>query len=370
MSGEIKVAIAGVGNCASALVQGIQYYSNGKKDSIGLTAFNLGGYEPQNIRVVAAFDVADTKVGKDISEAIFERPNNTIKITDVPKTGVVVQQAPVMDGLGPHLREIITPSKDEPVDVKKIIKESKADMLINYLPVGSEKAVRFYAQEALEAGVGFVNAMPVFIASDPKWKRSFEDEGLPVVGDDVMSQLGATILHKSIVKLLIDRGVKVDDTYQLNIGGDMDFYNMLDQERLESKRISKTSAVQAMADYDIPMRIGPSDYVKHIDNTKICYINLRGTYFGGIPLEIDLKLSVIDAYNSAGIMIDAIRGLKIALDRKLKGEISEISSYCFKHPFKQLPYHEAKASFMEFVNKKSEIDEIKPLNVKKKRSER
>jgi len=225
-------------------------------------------------------------------------------------------------------------------------------MLVNYLPVGSTNAVRFYATQALETGIGFLNAIPVFIASEPKWQQAFAEKKLPLAGDDVMSQLGATVLHKTLVKLFVDRGVLVDGTYQLNIGGDMDFYNMLDEERLEDKRISKTSAVKAMADYDIPMRIGPSDYVDFIDNEKICYINIEGKYFGKIPVKLDLKLKVIDAYNSAGIMIDAIRGLKISLDRKLSGPMTSISSYCFKHPPIQMPYSEAKKAFLEFVEGK------------------
>lgn len=349
---KIKIAIAGVGNCASALIQGSKYYTKNPNDTVGLTAYNIGGYEPGDIEVVAAFDVADTKVGKDVSEAIFARPNNTVTVAEVPNLGVTVQKGPTMDGVGRHLSQIVTPAKDSDVNVKKILMDSGAEMLVNYLPVGSTNAVKHYASQALEAGIGFLNAIPVFIASEPKWQQAFADKKIPLAGDDVMSQLGATVVHKTLVKLFVDRGVLIDGTYQLNIGGDMDFYNMLDEERLEDKRISKTSAVKAMADYDIPMRIGPSDYVDFIDNEKICYINIEGKYFGKIPVKLDLKLKVIDAYNSAGIMIDAIRGLKVALDRKLYGPMTSISSYCFKHPPIQMPYTEAKKAFTEFVEGK------------------
>lgn len=349
---KIRIAIAGVGNCASALIQGSYYYSKNPNDTVGLTAYNIGGYEPGDIEVVAAFDVADTKVGNDVSEAIFARPNNTVTVAEVPKMGVTVRKGPTLDGIGRHLSQIVTPSKEPDVDVKKILKDTGAEMLVNYLPVGSTNAVRYYATQALESGIGFINAIPVFIASESKWQQMFADKKLPLAGDDVMSQLGATVVHKTLVKLFVDRGVLVDGTYQLNIGGDMDFYNMLDEERLEDKRISKTSAVKAMADYDIPMRIGPSDYVDFIDNEKICYINIEGKYFGKIPIKLDLKLKVIDAYNSAGIMIDGIRGLKVALDRKLSGPMTSISSYCFKHPPIQMPYNEAKTAFLEFIEGK------------------
>ncbi|HEX5457377.1 MAG TPA: inositol-3-phosphate synthase [Candidatus Nitrosotalea sp.] len=352
MGKKIKIAIAGVGNCASAIIQGGKYYTQNTHDTIGLTAYDIGGYEPGDIEVVAAFDVADTKVGKDVSEAIYARPNNTITVAEVPKMGVTVQKGPTLDGIGRHLSRIVTVSKEPDVNVKKVLQDTGAEMLVNYLPVGSTNAVKHYASQALEAGIGFLNAIPVFIASEPKWQQAFADKKIPLAGDDVMSQLGATVVHKTLVKLFVDRGVQIDGTYQLNIGGDMDFFNMLDEERLEDKRISKTSAVKAMADYDIPMRIGPSDYVDFIDNEKICYINLEGKYFGKIPVKLDLKLKVIDAYNSAGIMIDAIRGLKIALDRKLYGPMTSISSYCFKHPPIQMPYAEAKKAFGEFVEGK------------------
>lgn len=354
MGKKVKVAIAGVGNCASALIQGTRYYSSNKEDAIGLTSYNLGGIEPGDLEFVAAFDVADTKVGKDLSEAIFAKPNNTIKICDVEKMGVKVEKGQVLDGVGRHLSDVVKVSDSSVVDVVKRLKETGAEVLISYLPVGSTNATRFYAECALEAGTCFINAIPVFIASNTKWQQAFAAKNLPVAGDDVMSQLGATVLHKTIVKLLVDRGVKVDETYQLNIGGDTDFYNMLDEDRLEDKRESKSSAVKAMVPYEIPMRIGPSDFVHFLDNEKVCYVYVRGRYFGNTPVEINVKLNVIDAYNSAGVMIDAVRGAKIALDRSVSGPLTSISAYCFKHPPKQMSYVDAKNAFIEFVEGKRE----------------
>ncbi len=354
MGKKVKVAIAGVGNCASALIQGTRYYSSNKEDAIGLTSYNLGGIEPGDLEFVAAFDVADTKVGKDLSEAIFAKPNNTIKICDVEKMGVKVEKGQVLDGVGRHLSDVVKVSDSSVVNVVKSLKETGAEVLISYLPVGSTNATRFYAECALEAGTCFINAIPVFIASNTKWQQAFAAKNLPVAGDDVMSQLGATVLHKTIVKLLVDRGVKVDETYQLNIGGDTDFYNMLDEDRLEDKRESKSSAVKAMVPYEIPMRIGPSDFVHFLDNEKVCYVYVRGRYFGNTPVEINVKLNVIDAYNSAGVMIDAVRGAKIALDRSVSGPLTSISAYCFKHPPKQMSYVDAKNAFIEFVEGKRE----------------
>ena len=353
---RVRVAIAGVGNCASALIQGITYYGKNKSDEsevIGLSQYDIGGMTPSDIEVVAAFDVNEKKVGKDLSEAIFAKPNNTVNITDVPKLGVKVQKAPPLDGIGKYLKPIVKISQEPEVpSISQAVKDSGAEILVNYLPVGSTRAVNFYAGEAIAAGVPFVNAMPVFIASDPGWQARFSDAGLPVAGDDVMSQLGATVLHKTIVKLCVDRGVKVDETYQLNIGGDADFLNMLEESRLVDKRISKTSAVRAMSPYDVPTRIGPSDYVPFLDNDKICYVWLKGRYFGNIPLTIDLKLHVIDAYDSAGVMVDAIRGTKVGLSRGVKGPLESISAYCFKHPPVQMPYNDAKQAFLEFVQGK------------------
>lgn len=353
MSKKVRVAIAGVGNCASALVQGTRFYNNGE-EAIGLAYYNLDGMKPSDIEFVAAFDVADSKVGKDLSEAIFACPNNTLKIADVEPLGVKVEKGKILDGVGRHLSNAIKLSNTTPVDISKRLRESKADLLISYLPVGSTEATRYYAEQALDAGVGFINAIPVFIASNSKWQQIFSEKGLPVAGDDVMSQLGATVLHKTIVKLLVDRGVKIDQTYQLNIGGDMDFYNMLDEDRLKDKRESKESAVRAMVSYDVPMRIGPSDYVPFLDNTKVCYVHIKGRYFGNVPLEIDVKLNVIDAYNSAGVMIDAVRAMRVALDRSISGPLISVSAYCFKHPPQQMSYNDAKRAFMEFIENKRE----------------
>lgn len=350
MSKKIRIAIAGIGNCASALVQGTQYYSTNKNDSIGLTAYSLGGFEPGDIEFVAAFDVADSKVNRDLSEAVFASPNNTPKISNVDNLDVQVKRAEVFDGIGRHLGEKVTVSDEPPVNIAEVLKDSSADILLNYLPVGSRQATKYYAEKCLEAEVGFINAIPVFIASAPKWQQAFQSRNIACAGDDVMSQLGATVVHKTLVKLFVDRGIKVDETYQLNVGGDMDFYNMLDEERLEDKRISKTSAVEAMAPYQVPMRIGPSDFVSFLRNDKICYVYLKGRSFGNIPIELDLKLRVVDGFNSAGVMIDAIRGVKLAIDRGVAGPIESISAYCFKHPPVQMAYSRAKENFIEFVN--------------------
>lgn len=350
MSKKIRIAIAGIGNCASALVQGTQYYSTNKNDSIGLTAYSLGGFEPGDIEFVAAFDVADSKVNRDLSEAVFASPNNTPKISNVDNLDVQVKRAEVFDGIGRHLGEKVTVSDEPPVNIAEVLKDSSADILLNYLPVGSRQATKYYAEKCLEAEVGFINAIPVFIASAPKWQQAFQSRNIACAGDDVMSQLGATVVHKTLVKLFVDRGIKVDETYQLNVGGDMDFYNMLDEERLEDKRISKTSAVEAMAPYQVPMRIGPSDFISFLRNDKICYVYLKGRSFGNIPIELDLKLRVVDGFNSAGVMIDAIRGVKLAIDRGVAGPIESISAYCFKHPPVQMAYSRAKENFIEFVN--------------------
>lgn len=358
MGKKVRVAIAGVGNCASALVQGIEYYKKNniknEDDIIGLTQFSLGGIEPADIEFVAAFDVAASKVGIDLADAIFATPNNATQISSVSKLDIKVQKGEVLDGVGKHLSEKVKISDESICDVSKELKDSNAEILLNYLPVGSRKATEYYAEECIKSNVSFINAIPVFISSTPKWQNMFKEQNILCAGDDVMSQVGATVLHKTIVKLFIDRGVKIDETYQLNIGGDMDFYNMLDDERLEDKRISKTSAVAAMSPYLIPMRIGPSDYVESLKNDKVCYINIRGKKFGNLPIELDLKLRVADAYNSAGIMIDAIRGTKIAIDRGISGVLESVSAYCFKHPPIQLPYNQAKKNFLEFIDGKRE----------------
>lgn len=350
---RVRLAVAGLGNCASALIQGICYYKE-KGEVPGLTFPEIGGMSPGDIDIVAAFDIDGEKVGKDVSEAIFSGTNNTVKIVEPPKMGIKVLKGPVLDGLGKYLSEIIRPSVEQEVDVAKVLKETGADILVNYVPVGSTRAAQFYASEAIRAGIGFINAMPVFIASNPDWQRRFEEAGLPVAGDDVMSQIGATVLHKTLIKLLVDRGVKVEETYQLNVGGDTDFLNMLEEKRLRDKRVSKTSAVKAMADYEIPTRIGPSDYIPFLKNDKLCYIWAKGKYFGGVPVTIDVKLHVVDGYNSAGIMVDAIRGMKLALDRGVKGPLVSLSSYCFKHPPVQMPYNEAKRAFIEFIGERRE----------------
>jgi myo-inositol-1-phosphate synthase len=350
---KIKVAVAGVGNCASALVQGLQHYSK-KGPDVGLTYWDVGGYTPKDIEFVAAFDVNSKKVGKDLSQAIFQHPNNTVKITDVPKLDVRVNKGPVLDGIGKYLKQVVTVSNSPEADVAKELKDTGAEILVNYLPVGSTAASGAYAEAALKAGVAFVNAIPVFIASEKGWAQRFSDAGLPVAGDDVMSQVGATVLHKTLVKMAVDRGVKVDETYQLNIGGDTDFLNMLEESRLKDKRESKTSAVRAMSPYEVPTRIGPSDYVPFLDNDKVCYIWLKGRYFGGTVVRVDVKLHVVDAYDSGGVMVDAIRGMRLALDRGLSGQMESLSAFCFKHPPVQMPYPAAKAAFEEFTSGKRE----------------
>jgi myo-inositol-1-phosphate synthase len=351
--GKIKVAIAGVGNCASAIVQGVQYYTEKGPDQ-GITYWKIGKYTPEDIEFVAAFDVSSKKVGKDLSQAIFQSPNNTVKICDVPRLGVQVKKGPVLDGLGKYLKEVVPVAPQREEDPVEELEKSGAEILVNYLPVGSTMASRTYAEAAIRAKVAFVNAIPVFIASDPTWANRFTQAHLPCAGDDVMSQVGATVLHKTLVKMAIDRGVKVDETYQLNIGGDTDFLNMLEESRLKDKRESKTSAVRAMSPYEVPTRIGPSDYVPFLDNDKVCYIWLKGRYFGGSVVRMDVKLNVVDAYDSGGVMVDAIRGTRLALDRGVSGELTSLSAFCFKHPPRQMPYPEAKSAFEEFTAGKRE----------------
>ena len=353
--GKVKVAVVGVGNCASALIQGVHFYKDKKPDeAIGLVEFKLGGLVPGDIEFVLAIDVDSGKVGKDLSEAIYQSPNNTVRIADVSNLGVEVKKGPVLDGIGKYISEKVKVSKKQTVNVSKEIRDSGAEIVLCYVPVGSNDAAKFYAEESIKGGAAFINAMPVFIASDSVWQRKFTESRLPVSGDDVMSQLGATVLHKTIVKLCADRGVKVDETYQLNLGGDTDFLNMQEEERLVHKRESKTSAVRAMTEYKVPTRIGPSDYVGFLNNDKICYVYLKGRYFGNIPLMIDVKLHVVDAYNSAGVMIDAVRGTKVALQRGVSGAMESISAYCFKHPPIQMPYNDAKKAFLEFIEGKRE----------------
>ena len=347
------MAVAGVGNCASALVQGLRYYSEKGPDE-GLTYWDVGGYSPKDIEFVASFAVLSKKVGNDLSQAIMQPPNNTLKITDVPALGVTVKKGPVLDGIGKYLKGVVKVSGEAEENVAQVLRETGAEVLVNYLPVGSTAASQAYAQAALDAGAAFVNAIPVFIASNDSWAAKFASAGLPVAGDDVMSQVGATILHKTLVKMAVDRGVKVDETYQLNIGGDTDFLNMLEESRLKDKRESKTSAVRAMSPYEVPTRIGPSDYVPFLDNDKVCYIWLKGRYFGGTVVKIDVKLHVVDAYDSGGVMVDAIRGARLALDRGVTGQLTSLSAFCFKHPPVQMPYPAAKAAFEEFTSGKRE----------------
>ncbi|RJX15198.1 inositol-3-phosphate synthase [Candidatus Bathyarchaeota archaeon] len=357
--GSIKVAIVGVGNCASSLIQGVSFYKDVSDDAEvpGLMHTVFGDYKIRDIEFVAAFDVDPRKIGKDLSEAIFSPPNCTVKFSDVPRLGVKVQPAPILDGVAPHMfaafgLENVEPIK--PVDVADVLKESGAEMLINYLPVGSSKATEFYAEEALKAGCGFINAIPEFIASDPTWVKRYETANLPLAGDDIKSQIGATILHRMLVNLLESRGVKVDETYQLNIGGNTDFLNMTVEERLSKKRISKTEAVTSLLPYEIPVRIGPSDYIPFLKDRKICYISIKGRKFGGVPVYIDVKLNVEDSPNSAGVMIDVIRAMKIALDRGIKGVLTSISAYAFKHPPVQVPDPIARQWVEEFIQGKRE----------------
>jgi len=355
--GEIRVAIVGVGNSASALVQGVNYYKDAKEGEMipGVLHINFGEYHVRDVKFVAAFDVDSRKVGKDLGEAIYSKPNNTRVFCKAPRFGVKVMKGNLLDGMGKFVEDVVeVDQREEPVDVADVLRDSEADLVVNYLPVGSDKATEWYTQQAIEAGCAFVNCIPSFIASVPEWQKKFEQAKLPVAGDDVMSQVGATVVHKTLTKLLVDRGALIEESYQLNIGGDTDFLNMLEEERLVSKRESKTGAVQAMVPYKVPLKIGPSDYVEFLGNTKICYIWIKGKYFGDTPVKIDLKLEVTDSPNSAGIVIDAIRATKVALDRGICGPLTSISAYAFKHPPKQAPYEVAKAWVEEFIEGKRE----------------
>jgi myo-inositol-1-phosphate synthase len=335
--GKVRVAIVGVGNCASSLVQGRYYYADAKETDFvpGLMHVNLGGYHVRDIEFVAAFDVDKEKVGKDLSEAIFAGQNNTFKFADVPHTGVTVDRGMTHDGLGKYLSQVIEKAPGPTADVVGILKERKVDVLVSFLPVGSEEATKWYVEQALQAGVGFINAIPVFIGREPYWQRRFAERGLPIIGDDIKSQVGATITHRVLTRLFMDRGVRIDRTYQLNFGGNTDFLNMLERERLESKKISKTNAVTSMLDYEIgddDVHVGPSDYVPWLADRKWCHIRMEGTTYGDVPLNLELKLEVWDSPNSAGVITDAIRCAKLALDRGLRGTLVAPSSYFMKSP--------------------------------------
>jgi myo-inositol-1-phosphate synthase len=335
---KIRVAIAGVGNCASSLVQGVTYYRDAKEgDHVpGLMHVELGGYHVSDLEFVAAFDVDASKVGNDLGKAIEGGMNNTLKFADVPSLGVMVQRGPTMDGLNKYYRAVIEESPFEPIDVAQALRDARAEVLVSYLPVGSEEAQRYYAQAAIDAGVAFVNAIPVFIASDPKWAKKFTDAGVPIIGDDIKSQVGATIVHRVLTRLFEDRGLTLDHTYQLNVGGNMDFKNMLDRDRLESKKVSKTQAVTSQLELNDmdpdDVHIGPSDHVPWLADRKWAYIRMEGRNFGDAPLNIELKLEVWDSPNSAGVIIDAVRCAKLALDRGIGGPLLGPSAYFMKSP--------------------------------------
>ena len=357
MKNKIRVAIVGVGNCASSLIQGIEYYKD-NSDIIGLMNYDLEGYKPGDIEVVAAFDVDKRKVGKDVNEAIFAKPNNTtIFEKDIKNNGTFVKMGKILDGISDHMKlfsedRAFIPSGEEPCDIVKELRDSNTDILLNYLPVGSEDATRFYAECCLEAGVAFINNIPVFIASDEKWAQRFKDKGLPIIGDDIKAQLGATITHRTLARLFRDRGVKLDRTYQLNTGGNTDFSNMLNKNRLRSKKISKTESVQSQLETPLDaenIHIGPSDYVPWQNDNKVCFLRMEGRMFGNIPLNMELRLSVEDSPNSAGVAIDAIRCCKLALDRKISGPLIAISAFTMKHPPVQYPDTVAKEMVRIFI---------------------
>ena len=352
--GEINVAIIGVGNCASALVQGVHFYRDAKEDEAvpGLMHVNLGGYHVRDIKFVAAFDIDRNKVGRDLAEAIFTPPNNTIKFTDVPLTGVRVARGMTHDGLGKYLSKMVQKAPGSTDDIVGILKQTKTHVVVNFLPVGSEEATKWYVEQVLAAGCAFVNCIPVFIGRERYWQNRFAEKGLPIIGDDVKSQVGATITHRVLTRLFRDRGVKLERTYQLNFGGNTDFYNMLERERLESKKISKTNAVTSQLDYVLDednIHVGPSDYVPWLQDRKWCYIRMEGTTFGNVPINLELKLEVWDSPNSAGVVIDAIRCCKLALDRGIAGPLLGPSAYFMKSPPIQYTDEEAKRLVKEFI---------------------
>ncbi len=351
---KVRLAIVGVGNCASSLVQGLEYYKDADPTEAvpGLMHVDLGGYDIGDVEIVAAFDVDADKVGKDVAEAIFTEPNNTIRFSEVPRTGVIVQRGRTLDGLGTYYREVITESDRPEADVTQVLRDTRADVVVCYLPVGSEQAARYYAQCAIDAHVAFVNCLPVFIASDVGWAKKFADAGVPIIGDDIKSQVGATITHRVLAKLFEDRGVKIDRTYQLNFGGNMDFMNMLERNRLMSKKISKTQSVQSQLDVPLErddIHIGPSDHVPWLEDRKWAQIRIEGTSFGDVPLNLEMKLEVWDSPNSAGIVIDAIRCAKLALDRGIGGPLIAPSSYFMKSPPVQFTDEQARENTEAFI---------------------
>ena len=367
---KVRVAIIGVGNCASSLVQGVEFYKKAREeDQIpGLMHVNLGGYHIRDIEFSAAIDIDKNKVGKDLSEAIYTWPNNTYKFCDVPRTGIKVMRGMTHDGLGHYLSQIIEKAPGDTVDIVKLLKDTKTDVVVNYLPVGSEEATKWYVEQALAAGCGFVNCIPVFIAREPYWQGRFKEKGLPVIGDDIKSQVGATIAHRVLTRLFLERGVILERTSQLNVGGNTDFLNMLERSRLESKKISKTNAVTSQLNYEMKpgtVHIGPSDYVEWLDDRKWAYIRMEGTTFGNVPLNIELKLEVWDSPNSAGVVIDAVRCCKLALDNNLSGAIVEPSSYFKKSPPVQYTDDEARRLTEEFITKYGWKQAEKPSKVKK-----
>src|SRR5512145_1191594 len=353
---KVRVAIVGVGNCANSFIQGVQYYKDADpaEQVPGLMHVDLGGYHVKDIEFVAAFDIDAEKVGKDLSEAIWSGQNDTIKFADVPNLGVEVHRGMTHDGLGKYLKQKITKAPGETADIVGILKETKADVLVCYLPVGSEQATKWYVEQALKAGVGFVNCLPVFIAREDYWDKRFAEAGLPIIGDDIKSQVGATIVHRQLARLFHDRGVRMERTSQLNVGGNMDFYNMLERERLESKKISKTNAVTSIMDHELPAEdvyIGPSDYVPWLTDRKWAHIRVEGRSFGDVPLNLELKLEVWDSPNSAGIVIDAVRTIKLALNHGVAGQLDGPSSYLMKSPHNQRPDSEAREATEEFIAK-------------------
>jgi len=354
-SSKVRVGIVGVGNCASSFVQGLSYYQDAKDNEPipGLMNVELGGYHIGDVEIASAFDVNASKVGLDVSDAIFAEPNNTQRFSAVPKSGIVVKRGRTLDGLGKYLREEIDESPDDEADVAEILRRSGTNVLVSYLPVGSQKATEWYAERALEAGCAFVNCIPVFIASNPEWRKRFEERGLPIIGDDIKSRVGATIVHRVLANLFRERGVRLDRTYQLNFGGNTDFQNMLERERLESKKISKTQAVASQLDIPLPagdIHVGPSDHVPWLTDRKWAYIRMEGTTFGGVPLNVELKLEVWDSPNSAGIVIDAVRCAKLAMDRQIGGALTGPSSYFMKSPPQQFTDNEAREKTLRFIS--------------------